>query len=61
MLTLEEAKENVGRAVIYESGPIKDRGEITSVNSSYVFVRYSVTGQGVATNPANLTFENDAV
>jgi hypothetical protein len=37
-MTLDEAAANIGRNVVYR--PLGEEGVITSVNNSYVFVRY---------------------
>ena len=41
-MTLQEAMENVGRQVVYDpgTGQAKERGEISSVSPTLVFVRY---------------------
>lgn len=56
MITLEEAKANIGRGVIYESypgGPLED-GDITFVNDKYVFVLYVGDRKAKATRPEDL-------
>jgi hypothetical protein len=62
MISLEDAKNNIGRAVIYTpfkncEDSIKERGYITSVNNMFIFVRYSYSNNGIATYPGDLEFE----
>ncbi len=59
-MTLDEARANIGRAVVYcpGHGPFED-GTIKSVNSAYVMVDYS--GNVRATEPGDLSFANDHV
>ena len=52
-MTLDEAKRSVGSGVIYAR--TGEEGVITSVNDSFVFVRYSTFGDGTATSPHDLT------
>lgn len=67
MITLDQARERIGDGVIYtpprprgggERTAAKEDGTITSVNGSYVFVRYAGrnNGVGVATPPQCLEF-----
>lgn len=64
MMTIEQARENIGRNVTYEryygdlmvSGP--EFGVITSVNDRYVFVRYGAQVGSKATDPADLTLDH---
>ncbi len=58
-MTLQEAKNNIGRCVVYMPfyGCSKDQyelGVITSVNENYVFVRYSNEINSKATKPEDL-------
>ncbi|MEG1565367.1 MAG: hypothetical protein RR342_01330 [Bacilli bacterium] len=60
-MTLEQARNNVGRGVVYI--PYKDcpksqieYGTITSVNDSYVFVRYGKDLHSKATRADDLKF-----
>lgn len=57
-VTLAEARERVGDAVIYgghcEGLPVPEQGYITSVNDSYVFVRFGGAAHGVACRPDDL-------
>lgn len=60
-MTLEEAKNNIGRYVTYIpfQGCSKDQhelGVITSVNETYVFVRYGNDINSKATRPEDLKF-----
>lgn len=60
-MTLEQAKKNIGRYVIYTpyEGCPKDQlelGVITSVNEHYVFVRYGNDINSKATSPYDLKF-----
>jgi len=54
---LEKAAEHVDREVIYRppGGGERERGVITSVNDTWVFVRYEGQLSSAATHPANLT------
>lgn len=61
-MNLEEARNNIGRVVIYT--PFKgcsfrdlERGVITSVNDKYVFVRYGNELISKSTRPEDLHFE----
>jgi hypothetical protein len=55
-MTLDEARDHIGEGVIYRAGSVvAEDGVITSVNDHYVFVRYRVLGDGVATAPGDLT------
>jgi len=62
MITLDEARANVGRRVVYRSpaGDKVESGVVTSANGWYVFVRYdgSVHEAGVATRGADLEWEH---
>jgi ribosomal protein L35AE/L33A len=58
-MTLQEARENIGRSVVYKpfEGCSKSQieyGVITSVNDRYVFVRYGNELQSKATGAENL-------
>lgn len=67
-MTLEEARAAVGRKVVYRPphwksvkrknpGPwAPEEGVITSVNDSFVFVRYGSQAGSAATNAENLEF-----
>jgi hypothetical protein len=61
-MTLDEAHEHIGARVVYHprrSGAVPEYGEITSVGTMYVFVRYSdqdATANGKGTAPEFLTF-----
>lgn len=47
--------ERVGQKVVYRAGTSEmEEGVITSVNSSYVFVRYGSNYGSKATNPEDL-------
>lgn len=53
LVTLDEAKRSIGSGVVYvRTG---EEGVITSTNNSFVFVRYSTFGDGIATHPHDLT------
>lgn len=58
-MTLDEARENVGRAVAYHPhgwcGCDAEEGEITSVGGGNVFVRYGYDQYSKATRPGDLT------
>ena len=58
-MTLEEARNHIGDSVIYTPFEGCDASElefgiITSVNDSYVFVRYGSNLHSQATNPCDL-------
>lgn len=53
-MTLAQARELVGRTVLYRWGRSNNTGVITSVNDTYVFVRYGSSQQGIATRPQDL-------
>jgi hypothetical protein len=58
-MTLEEARKNIGRYVVYTpfegcSDNQKEVGVITSVNDTYVFVRYGDELHSKATRPEDL-------
>lgn len=58
-MTLEEAKNNIGRWVVYTPfkgcpDNQKEVGVITSVNDTYVFVRYGNELHSKATRPEDL-------
>lgn len=53
-MTLEEARENIGELVVYDSGHHREDGIITSVNDTFVFVRYGIAQNGKATLPQQL-------
>ena len=60
-MTLEEAKNNIGRYVTYTpfQGCSKNQyelGVITGVNETYVFVRYGNDINSKATRPEDLKF-----
>jgi hypothetical protein len=61
-MTLDEARKHVGAGVVYapSSGKRED-GVITSVNASYVFVRYAGDNGSKATNPADLTLLSESL
>jgi hypothetical protein len=59
-VTLEEARERIGSLVIYkpfgQGMEAWEEGTITSVNDSYVFVRFRTGWGSVACVPDSLTF-----
>lgn len=57
MITLEQAKANIGNRVTYTCAGSQDKeyGVITSVNSKFVFVRYGSDINSKATSPEDLT------
>ncbi len=59
-MRLNEAREQIGRKVIYKSAPFApiEVGVITSVNETYVFVRYGSDQHSKATYPDMLTLEH---
>jgi len=55
MMTIEQARGNIGNGVVYRSGtPRAEDGVITSVNARFVFVRYGTQATSQATYPADL-------
>lgn len=57
-MTLSEARERIGSGVVYRpypGAPAED-GEITSVNDSYVFVRFVGDRQSKACRAEDLKF-----
>ncbi len=57
-MTLQQAKAGIGRGVVYRpmvGSP--ESGVITSVNETFVFVRYGSNKQSAATRPEDLEFE----
>lgn len=64
-MTLEEAKKHVGEIVIYRPAGNPDakseEGEITSVNDSFVFVRYEWSRTSQATYARDLTLSRGGV
>lgn len=58
-LTLDIARQNVGRGVIYRPGVGQpEAGVITSVNDTHVFVRYGADRGSKATRPSDLELEH---
>lgn len=57
VMTLDEARDHIGAGVIYEPypGAPKEDGAITSVNDTFVFVRYVGDRASKATAPELLT------
>lgn len=60
---IHPTQEDVGRHVIYTrnrqpDGSGAERGVITSVSESFIFVRYSTTGGGIATRREDLEWES---
>lgn len=59
-MTLDEARELIGQKVVYRAGHVPatevgEEGVITSVNDTYVFVRYGAHIGSQATSPEDLT------
>lgn len=56
-MTLDEAREGIGLLVVYRRPHCAvEQGVITSVNDTYVFVRYGAQVGSAATDPADLQF-----
>jgi hypothetical protein len=55
-MTLAEARERIGAGVVYtpKGGGRREDGVITSVGSTFVFVRYTGDSGSKATDPADL-------
>lgn len=58
-MTLDEARQNLGRAVIYRPHPgaEPETGFITGAGQMYVFVRYGSNGHSTATPPELVTLD----
>jgi hypothetical protein len=60
-LTLDLARQNIGRRVLYTPpqrlGRPVEPGVITSVNDTFVFVLYQGSKHSAATRPEDLEFE----
>lgn len=55
-MTLDEARAHTGEKVLYSARPGQaDEGVISSVNETYVFVRYGRQQTATATRPEDLT------
>ena len=55
-MTIDEARNCIGRAVVYKAGtPEADEGVISSAGHVWVFVRYGEMGHAMATDPVDLT------
>jgi len=63
MITLEEARANIGVGVVYQPHPgaQAEDGDIVAVNSTFVMVRYVGDRTAKATRPEDLTFLHKAV
>jgi hypothetical protein len=60
-MNLEEARENLGRPVVYRTpGQADEIGMIESASESFVFVRYGGRETAVATSPGHLALLQDA-
>ena len=54
-ISIEDARNRIGDGVVYHAGgPAPEDGVITSVNDTYVFVRYRGDFGSKATHPAQL-------
>lgn len=59
-MTIEEAKENINKTVLYNAYPGTggaEVGVITSVNTTYVFVRFGADLHSKAVYPDDLELE----
>lgn len=61
-MTLEQARNGIGRRVIYQNTRVihentRETGVISSVGVRFVFVRYGSDPNAKATRPEDLTFE----
>ena len=56
-MTLDEARRHIGNAVVYwdDHHDHAEQGVVTSVNDTYVFVRYGSDSHSKATRPEDLT------
>ena len=55
-MTLEECRAHVGRRVAYRAGSrLAEEGVITSVATTYAFIRYGKAKFSTATRPEDLT------
>lgn len=59
-MTLDEARQSIGSGVVFRGGASSEDedGVITSVNDTYVFVRYGGDQHGKATRPEDLTLRD---
>lgn len=56
-MTLDDARQHIGHGVVYRPRhypPDTEQGVITSVNDTYVFVRYGTNTHSKATRPEQL-------
>lgn len=61
MITLEQARDNLGARVVYRSpGRPPEQGVITEVGRQYVFVHYKGDQSAKATAPDLLDWAGDA-
>jgi hypothetical protein len=62
-MTIAQAREHVGDGVVYEPypGAPREDGHITSVNDTYVFVRYVGDRASKATPPERLALALEAI
>lgn len=57
MMTLDQARERIGQLVVYRAPHLSatpEQGVVTSVNDTYVFVRYGTKVGSQATDPRDL-------
>jgi hypothetical protein len=55
-MTLEECRAHIGRRVAYRAGSrLPEEGVITSVATTYAFIRYGKAKFSTATRPEDLT------
>lgn len=59
-MSIEDAADNIGRVVVYRGHSFGNQsgqqGIITSVNATYVFVRYAGNQTSQATRPQDIEF-----
>jgi hypothetical protein len=62
-VTLDKARANVGRLVVYRpyAGATIEEGVITSVSSEFFFVRYGADSGSKATRPEDLDWSDNAL
>lgn len=59
-MTLDEARDCIGRSVVYTSGyGPPEEGVITSASKTFAFVRYAGDLHAKGTDPASLTLVTD--
>jgi hypothetical protein len=60
---IDPTPDDIGRRVIYQPNHqgLLEYGEITSYNSTFVFVKFNYTEHGIACRRENLEFDKEAI